>query len=364
MRPLRVLMLSVDPRVPGGVAEFIETLKSRLQHCDVIHVATGSMPGQRETALSVLRRLTVVPLRVAWMGLTGKFDVAHINGSLTPQCAVRDGLILLALLVARKQRIIVYIHGWRWTMARKMERQWFWRTLARCMLARADRILVLAPEFHASLLRMGFHPDRAILTRTMFDGATLLPPAAAPLPRRRILSLSRFEEEKNLFHLVRGFAQIAARYTDVDLVLAGDGSLLPAIRELVAELGLRDRVYLPGYVRGEAKARLLRDSAIFVLPSRAEGMPVALLEAMGAGLPVVVSKVGGIPHIVHEPQNGLLLTEVSPDTIGHALDELLACPDRCRQIGETNRRYAWERFEAGTVSAEIEGLYAAVAGQA
>lgn len=362
-QPLRVLMLSVDRRVPGGVAQFIETLESRLRNCEVIHIATGSIPGERETAFSLLRRLVAVPLHVAWLGLRRRFDVVHINGSLTPNCAVRDGLILLALRLVRFRNIMVYIHGWRWTMAHQMTHRRLWRALSQFMLGETQRILVLAPEFRGALLAMGFDADRAVLTRTMFDGAMLLPPVAHPPQRRRILSLSRFEEEKNLFHLTEGFAQIVGRYPDVDLVLAGDGSLLPAIRRQLAALGLEDRVILPGYVRGKEKAALLRDSAIFVLPSRAEGMPVALLEALAAGMPVIVSRVGGIPHIVRDPDNGLLLDTVSPETIGRALDELLSSPALCAEIGERNRHYAWSRFEAGQVTAEIEGLYAEIAGR-
>ena len=241
-QPLRVLMLSVDPRVPGGVAQFIETLESRLKNCEVIHVATGSIPGQRESITAQLRRLIAVPLRVGWLGLRSRYDVVHINGSLTPNCAVRDGLILLALRLVRKRNVIVYIHGWRWGMANRMARHSVYRALARFILAEAQRVLVLAPEFRASLIAMGFDPARATLTRTMFDGTILLPPPATPPSRRQILSLSRFEEGKHLFELTEGFAQIVGRYPDVDLVLAGDGSLLPAIRRRIAALGLQDRV--------------------------------------------------------------------------------------------------------------------------
>lgn len=363
-QPLRVLMLSVDPRVPGGVAQFIEALESRLQDCDVIHVATGSIPGESENVVSLLLRLVTVPLRVAWMGLRRRFDVVHLNGSLTPNCAVRDGLILLALRLVRSRNILVYIHGWRPTTASVLVHQPICRALARFTLAGAQRILVLAPEFRACLLAMGLDGSRVVFTRTMFDGATLLPPAAAPSQRRKILSLSRFEAGKNLLFLTEGFAQIVGRYPDVDLVLAGDGSLLPAIRRRIAELGLEDRVMLPGYVRGAQKAALLRDGTIFVLASEAgEGMPVAMLEAMAAGMPVIVSKVGGIPHIVREPDHGLLLDMVSPETISRALDELLSNPQLCQQTGERNRRYAWERFEAGQVTAEVEGMYKAIAGR-
>ena len=85
----------------------------------------------------------------------------------------------------------------------------------------------------------------------------------------------------------------------------------------------------PGYVGGMEKAKLLHGSTVFALPtySADEGMPIALLEAMGAGKPLLTAKAGAIQHIVSDPENGVILEEVSADTIEKGLRRLLSDPD-------------------------------------
>jgi glycosyltransferase involved in cell wall biosynthesis len=362
-QPIRVLMLSVDPRVLGGVAEFIETLKPRLKHCVVTQISTGSGPGRRESRVSVLLRVLTVPLRVAWRELTQRYDVVHVNASLTPRSGVRDSLILIALRIVGCRNVLLYIHGWQWNVARQIEKSWFICRLAGLALGGVQRVLVLAPEFRATLIAAGVPPDRIIVTRTMFDG-TKIQPSTEQLPaRRRVLFMSRIERGKGVFELTEAFSQVVGRYPDVDLVLAGDGSKLPAIKSMVAELGLENRVILPGYVRGDEKARFLASGTLFVLPSYGgEGMPVALLEAMAAGMPVIASKAGGIPHIVREPEHGLVLDDITPESICLALDEMLSNTTRWQQVGKSNRRYAWDYFEAEQVSAGVEAIYRSIAG--
>jgi glycosyltransferase involved in cell wall biosynthesis len=364
MQRLRVLMLSVDPRVPGGIAQFIETLKSRLTCSDVTHLSVGSIPGEHESPLSVFLRVVVTPIRVAALDLFGRYDVVHLNASLTPKSAIRDALILLALRLSGQRNVLLYIHGWRWDLAQRIARNRALRALANFLLAGTQRILVLAPEFRAALIAIGVDPARIEVTRTMFDSADVRPAAIGRPTRRRVLFMSRIERGKGVFELVEGFARISGRHPDVDLVLAGTGEALAEVRRMIAGLGLQERVMLPGYVRGAEKAALLGNCSVFVLPSYGgEGMPVALLEALAAGLPVITSRAGGIPHVIRDSEHGLMLDEITPEGIACALDEMLSRAAWWNRVGQANRRYAWTRFEAGTVSAEVEGIYRAIAGR-
>jgi glycosyltransferase involved in cell wall biosynthesis len=106
----------------------------------------------------------------------------------------------------------------------------------------------------------------------------------------------------------------------------------------------------------------LHESTLYALPTYlGEGMPVALLEAMGAGKPLLTAKAGAIQHIIREPENGIVLDSVSVDSVEAALRALLNDPAYCKETGKRNEAYAWQRFEAKHVTAEIEALYRRIA---
>ena len=116
---------------------------------------------------------------------------------------------------------------------------------------------------------------------------------------------------------------------------------------------IQDKVSFPGYLVGNEKVENLLASDVFVFPSFSEGCPVALLEAMGAGLPVITTPVGGIPDIFIDGKNGVLLKSVEPEDIAEAIERLLSNEELCRVTGEHNRREAWEKYEARIVCKKI-----------
>jgi glycosyltransferase involved in cell wall biosynthesis len=175
-----------------------------------------------------------------------------------------------------------------------------------------------------------------------------------------ILFLSRLVRENGIYELLEAFAGLVSRYPDSELVLAGDGPELMAVTRRVAELGLEGRVSFPGYVRGPRKYRLLTGARVFVLPSYTEGLPVSLLEAMGAGAAVVASDTGGIGEVVSVPRNGLLLDRVTPESIAAALDRLLADDAYANQVSEANREQAWRLYEGEVVARVLERNYRAI----
>jgi glycosyltransferase involved in cell wall biosynthesis len=140
--------------------------------------------------------------------------------------------------------------------------------------------------------------------------------------------------------------------------MAGDGEEASNARAWCDQHGLRNRVSFPGYVEGADKAQLLVDSDIFVLASyHHEGCPNALLEAMGAGLPVIVSPAGGIPDVVRDGVNGIVVAPRDTDALEGALRKLIDNPDLRAEIARKNRAEAWEAFESRAVTVRLESHY-------
>ncbi|APW36070.1 hypothetical protein RD110_01660 [Rhodoferax koreense] len=166
--------------------------------------------------------------------------------------------------------------------------------------------------------------------RALADGAA---PAG---PRRTILSVGRFEDKKGQDVLIDAFAAIAAAHPDADLVLLGAsavGSNLPALQAQCARLGIANRVlFFPDTPHHEV-AGFYQRATVFALPSRQEPFGIAILEAGAFSLPVVASRVGGIPEIITEGEHGLLVAPDDAAVLAQALRTLLAAPDEARAMG-------------------------------
>jgi glycosyltransferase involved in cell wall biosynthesis len=357
--PLSILMLSPHPSVLGGVSEFAQMLKAHFMRCDVTPFWIGSREESREGRLAAAGRVMATPFRLARLAHREEFDVVHINPSLTYKSAIRDALLLLSLRLIGYRRVLVYIHGWQDRVAARLRRTPGLRQFTAWLLNGTAHIMVLAPQFQRALEDMGVEAGRMTFTRTMFDGEGLTRAGETPPTQRRsVLFMSRFVHEKGIYQLVEAFARIADEFPGVDLIMAGDGQERARLQARAISLGLGDRVSFPGYVRGIEKTRLLRACSIYALPTYlGEGMPIALLEAMAVGKPLLTSKAGSIPHIVSDPENGVIIDAVTADAVEAGLRRLLSDPPYCHEVGRRNAAYAWQRFEARPVTADIERLY-------
>jgi glycosyltransferase involved in cell wall biosynthesis len=140
--------------------------------------------------------------------------------------------------------------------------------------------------------------------------------------------------------------------------LAGTGDDA-AIRARAVELGVENSVEFLGWIEGEAKLRALREAGIYALPSWIEGLPMGLLEAMAVGLPVVATRVGGIPDVVVEG-SGKLVPPKDTDALTAALLELIASAPLRARMGAAARRVALERFAPERILPRIETVYFAL----
>jgi glycosyltransferase involved in cell wall biosynthesis len=135
-----------------------------------------------------------------------------------------------------------------------------------------------------------------------------------------LLHIGRFNDQKNHKGLLDAFAQIAAAYPDCCLNLIGDGELLEATRQYANTLGLMEKINFLGNQTNVYP--FLQEADIFLLPSRFEGMPMTIIEAMGTGLPIVATKVGGVPDMLEDGNSGLLVS-CDPDAVAQAVLQLL-----------------------------------------
>ena len=178
-------------------------------------------------------------------------------------------------------------------------------------------------------------------------------------------TVARVQDVKNHKALVDAFAQLRARRPDLaprlKLTIVGDGPLLPAVHAQVAALDLDDHVWLPG-ARADVKA-LLHTFSLFALPSLAEGTPVSMLEAMACALPVVASNVGGIPEVIDEGVQGLLVPAGDVAALAAALERHAGDAALRARHGRAGRARVEERFGMRAMVNAYGALYAGLCGQ-
>ncbi len=155
-------------------------------------------------------------------------------------------------------------------------------------------------------------------------------------------TIGRLHEIKRQDLLLRGFAQLRRRMPDTHLVLVGDGPLKGELEQLARDLGLAGSVHFAGYHR--QPEQFLSLMKVFTLTSRSEGMPLVVLEAHAAGLPVVASRVGGLPEMIDHGRTGLLFSSGKEEELVEALFTLLSEPDVARGMGEAGRAHVEALF--------------------
>ncbi len=160
----------------------------------------------------------------------------------------------------------------------------------------------------------------------------------------RFVFVGWITREKGVFELLEAFARLHRDVPDARLTFAGGGRDLEELRAEVRRAGLEAAISTPGWVDRDTVRTLLAEAEAFVLPSHFEGLPNAMLEAMAAELPVVVTPVGSVPDVIEDGENGLLVPPKAPAALERALRRLIAEPTLARRLGQRARQRVIERF--------------------
>ncbi len=163
---------------------------------------------------------------------------------------------------------------------------------------------------------------------------------------------------KNYPVLLDAAARLAAKYSNVEFLLAGDGPLRPELESMAKSLGIERQVRFLGD-RSDIPA-VLASMDISVLTSHSESLSNAILESMAAGLPVVATRVGGNPDLVHEGETGFLIPPGDAASLAEAIERLLAAPELRREFGRKAKAFALENFSLTRVRDQYERLYTAL----
>jgi len=226
----------------------------------------------------------------------------------------------------------------------------------------AEAVLVITPRLRGLLLSNGVEEDRLHLIPPGVNPSLFEGPFEDPFEgvgRPRVLFVGRLATQKGVRALVEAAALI--ENPSARVLLVGDGPERPALEREARRIGVGDRVRFLGFFAHERLPAAMAHADLLVLPSVYEELGTVLLEAMWAGLPIVASRTGGIPDVIEDGVNGLLVPPGDPVALARAIDRLFA--DRAlahRLSAEARKRgkdYDWEVL-AGRVLEVYRGITA------
>lgn len=292
--------------------------------------------------------------RVAWCRRPHIIETHHVKSHF-----------LLRLSGAWKRRAwIAWHHGYTQTDAKVK----LYNNLDLWSLRRARCVITVSGAFADQLQAHGVRPERIRVLHNSIAPNWLTPQRVGDTQALRaklniaehekvILAVGRFSVEKALDDLVRAFALLQKEQPRllVHLVLVGDGPQRAEIENLAASSGVGNRTHFIGQVSDPAPYYALADA--LALPSLSEGSPLALLEAMGAGLPIVATKVGGVPEMVEHETSALLVEARQPTQLSAALRRVLSDANFAQRLGDGAQQAAQTRFTPQAHRAKRIAIY-------
>jgi glycosyltransferase involved in cell wall biosynthesis len=349
-RPLRIAIVAASLRILGGQAVQARRLLDAWRDdadVDAWLVPINPLPPRPiDAALRVKYLRTMVTQLWYWPLLVrelSRADVVHVfSASYSSFLLAPLPAVLIAKLLGR--RVVLNYHSGE--APDHLRRS----VLARWVMRRWVDVNVVPSTFLRDVLA-SFDIPAQVVTNTI-DANVFSYRVRNPL-RPQLLSTRNFEPIYNVAATIRAFARVQARYREATLTLVGSGSEEQALRNLVTTLKLRN-VTFAGRVAPTEIHRYYAAADIYVQTPRIDNMPLSVLEAFASGLPVVSTRVGGVPAILTNSVHGLLAEDDDEASVAQAVVTLLEAPDAARRLAANARQtcaaYDWSAARNGWLS--------------
>jgi len=208
-------------------------------------------------------------------------------------------------------------------------------------------------DYRISVIKMGIRLESLPSQANAFPIARL----NVPLNRPLIGCISRISAEKGISVLLKAISQVKQEGYQAHYLIIGDGPLRPELEHLSSQLDLNDQVHFLGWQNNVAT--IIANLDFLVLPSLSEGLGLVILEGLVHAKPTIASRVGGIPEIIQDGVNGLLVSPDDVDALTRAIIYLLKNPELTRQLGRTGQQALVQNFSVETMVKQTEKLYQA-----
>lgn len=305
-------------------------------------------------------------IKTHMINVKGRFDVSAVSklgkfiegeGIDVLHCHGYKADVVASLLKQRDPpKRVTTLHGWWIGSSPKLK---FYDWLDVRAIRDFDRVITVANHIRAALLKKGFSPEKVTCIPNgvdieeigSCDGSKVRSELKIPSDSIVVGIAGRLSREKGHGYLLRSIAKLP----DIILLIVGTGPLERELKMLADRLGIRRRTIFAGF-RSDAN-KYIAAMDIFALPSLSEGLPLALLEAMAAGKPVVASNVGGIPKVVDGKNTGLLVEPGNISGLEQAISRLICDKGLAALLAKDGKDFVENNYSLVVATKKYEGLY-------
>ena len=353
---IKVCMVGPSRNAQGGISSVLRTYGQWFDRIDLVFLSTYS---GKNRGLDLLMFLSAI-LRLMLQILTDRCDIYHIH--MASKGSFLRKSILGAICHSFRKTYVYHVHGAQFDEyiehASERRKKAILRTLrfASCIIVLSEswkRILLnYIPEGRIFVVYNPVHMETDISGRSGAGFGAQLGEEERLFPCR-FLFMGRMGERKGVYDLIPAAAALEIPF---DLFLYGDGEVAQ-VNRLIAEKGLEQHIHVSGWVAHDQVGPLYDRADILVLPSYAEGLPMSVLEGLSHGLPVIATRVGGIPEAVEQTVNGLLVEPGDVRALSRAMAELAGNPEARIRMGRSSLEICRKRFSTTQVQERLLQVY-------
>lgn len=290
------------------------------------------------------------------------YDIVHFHLS-EPFSAIRKCLFFV-LAKALGKKTIIHFHAF----SPKTTVDSRYRYVYRYLFTRADKIVVLSISWKKFVedtlgkdldIQVIYNPCMLSVNKTVIneDSDKTFSLHNIAIPKHNIiLYAGTINTRKGYADMIKAFARIADNHKDWTIVFAGNGEIEQG-KKMADELGITKQTVFLGWVSGNEKIRIFSLASVFCLPSYAEGFPMAVLDAMSCGLPVITTPVGGIPDVADDGKNMLLFHPGDVAKLAQIMELIIDDKILRDKLSEQSLKLSRTIFNIDTINNEIAGLY-------
>lgn len=349
----KVLFIGIDYRHPKGGVASVEHEYSKV-FSPFKFVRTCVSGGKAVKGLVAFEGL----LKYIYKLLTDrKIKIIHVNAASDASFWRKRIFINIGKLF--KKKIVYHNHGGGFRRFHSEHPRQVEHTIAK-----ADCVIALSESWRAffsnelgcrrvEVINNPVSPPIAVSSPTDSSANDLI------VPPMRLLYLGAVTEKKGIYDLLEVLADNRAAYSGVIELLIGGNGEVDKLQRMIVDKHLKNIVKFQGWVDGEKKTRLLQQADVYILPSYYEGLPVSILEAMAYGKPVISTRVGGIPEIVKDNENGILAEPGDKGALKGAIDRMIESDEMRKSMGERGREMV-KPYYIAEVAAALRTLYSSL----
>ena len=338
----RVLMVGPDRSLNGGIVSVVDGYFENgiTDRCGVDYLGTGVGRGLPAKCAAFVMSL------VKYIRILDYYDIVHFH--ISAKGSYKRKSLMARMAKSHGKKVILHEHSGEFARDFEVGNDSY-REDVRRTFGSADRVIVLSQEWHDYFAENVCDPAHIVV---LHNGVVIPSVPCDPRLSKDVLFLGRLDSNKSPDVLLRASRDALTLSPETRLVFGGDGDV-DKYQNLAVKLGISDRCDFLGWVSGAAKEHLFSQAGVYCLPSKNEGMPMSVIEAMAHGLPVVSTAVGGVPQLIDNGREGFLIDVDDEAALSDALCRLIGASELRGRMGFAAREKAAGGF---SVEASIDGL--------